>query len=139
MGSDTIVEVGVDPTMKQKIQNLKKEIADLNKDIKAAQPILNSMAQKIASGVKMAPDQIKYVQNLTLENKARAEEVEKALAQLDELENQVERSGNAQVIVTGEVYVGTVIAIGDVSMTVRSNMSYCRFVKLGGEVKMTAI
>ena len=139
MGSDTIVEVGVDPTMKIRIQRLQKRIAELNKDIKSTQPILNTMAQKIASGIKMSPDQIKYVQNLTLENKARTEEVETALDELDELQSQFERSGNAQVIVTGDVYTGTMIAIGDVSMTVRSSMSYCRFIKQGGEVKMTAI
>ncbi|MCL2719169.1 MAG: FapA family protein [Lachnospiraceae bacterium] len=139
MGSDTIVEVGVDPTMKLKIQRLQKQIAELNKDIKAAQPILNTMAQKIATGARMSPDQIKYVQNLTLENKARSDEVETSIAELDELQSQYERSGNAQVIVTGDVYVGTMIAIGDVSMTVRSSMSYCRFIKQGGEVKMTAL
>jgi hypothetical protein len=139
MGSDTVVEVGVDPTMKLRIQRLQKRITDLNKDIKATQPILNTMAQKIAAGVRMSPDQIKYVQNLTLENKARSEEVEASLTELEELQSQYERSGNAQVIVTGDVYAGTLIAIGDVSMTVRSSMSYCRFIKQGGEVKMTAI
>jgi len=139
MGSDTVVEVGVDPTMKMKIQRLQKRITELNKDIKAAKPILNTMAQKIASGVRISPDQIKYVQNLTIENKEKSEELERSLEELDTLQSQFELSGNAQVIVTGDVYAGTLIAIGDVSMTVRSSMSYCRFIKQGGEVKMTAI
>ena len=139
MGSDTVVEVGVDPTMKVRIQKLQKKIAELNKEIKAAGPILSSMAQKIAAGVRMSPDQIKYIQKLNLDNKAHTEEVESSLAELDELQSQYERSGNAQVIVTGDVYGGTLIAIGDVSLTVRSSMSYCRFIKQGGEVKMTAI
>ncbi len=139
MGSNTVVEVGVDPTMKIRIQKLQKRIAELNKDIKAAQPILNSMAQKIAQGVRLQPDQIKYVQNLTIENKQKAEELEASMAELEELQKIFELSGGAQIIVTGEVYVGTQICIGDVSMTVKSSMSYCRFVKHQGEVKMKAI
>ncbi|MCL2254760.1 MAG: FapA family protein [Lachnospiraceae bacterium] len=139
MGSDTVVEVGVDPTMKIRIQKLQKRIAELNKDIKATQLILNTMAQKIASGVRISPDQIKNVQTMTIENKGRSDELDGAIDELELLQKQNERSGNAQVIVTGEVYSGTLIAIGDVSMTVRSSMSYCRFIKQGGEVKMTAI
>jgi uncharacterized protein (DUF342 family) len=139
MGSDTIVEVGVDPTIKINIQRLQKRIMELNKDIKAAQPILNSMAQKIAQGIKMSPDQIKNVQTMTIENKQRNEELEAAVDELEVLQSQMERSGTAQVIVTGEVYGGTMITIGDVSMTVRNTMSYCRFIKQGGDVKMTAI
>ena len=139
MGSDTLVEVGVDPQAKLRIQQLQKRVSELNKEIKAAQPILNSMAQKIAQGVRMSPDQIKNVQQMTLDNKARNDELEASFDEMDALQQKLERSGQAQVIVTGDVYGGTLISIGDVSMTVRQTMSYCRFVKQGGEVKMTAI
>jgi uncharacterized protein (DUF342 family) len=139
MGSDTIVEVGVDPTTKNRINYLQKHINELNKEVKAAQPILHSMAQKIAQGVKLSPDQIKYVQNLSAENKERTATLEAAMDELDALQEKHEKTGAASVIVTGDVYAGTMIVIGDVSMTVQSSMSYCRFIYQGGEVKMTAI
>jgi uncharacterized protein (DUF342 family) len=139
MGSDTIVEVGVDPSTKHRIQHLQKHINELNKEIKAAQPILNSMAQKIAQGVKLSPDQVKYVQSLSAENKERTAELEAAMEELDTLQEKHENIIAASVVVTGDVYAGTMITIGDTSMTVQTSMSYCRFVSRGGEVKMTAI
>jgi uncharacterized protein (DUF342 family) len=139
MGSDTIIEVGADPTTKNRIQELQKHIMELNKSIKAAQPILNSMAQKIAQGIKLSPDQIEYVRNLTVENKKKNAELEDAMDEIDELQEHLERTGTAQVIVTGDVYSGTMIIIGDVSMTVQNSMSYCRFLVQGGDVKMSAL
>jgi uncharacterized protein (DUF342 family) len=139
MGSDTVVEVGADPASKQRIQELQKRIVELNKSIKASQPILNSMAQKIAQGVKLSPDQIEYVRNLSVENKNKNAELESAMDEIDNLQQHLERTGAAQVIVTGDVYSGTMIVIGDLSMTVQTSMSYCRFISQGGEVKMTAI
>ena len=46
---------------------------------------------------------------------------------------------NAKVVVTGVVFPGTKISIGDVSMVVHGEMKYCKFIKLDGDVKMTAI
>lgn len=139
MGSDTLVEVGVDPAMKLTIQRLQKRIAELARERKTVQPVLNAMAQKIAQGVRMQPDQIKYIQNLTIENRQRTEEMEASMEEIERLRQIFEFSADAQVIVTGHVYVGTLISIGDASMTVKSGMSYCRFVKEQGEVRMTAI
>lgn len=139
MGSDTIVEVGVDPTIKLRIQRLQKKITDLSKETKASQAILNTMVQKIAAGVRLQPDQIKYVQNLTVENKQKTAEMDASMSELEELQKTFELSDGAQVVVTGEVHTGTQIYIGDVSMTVKSVISYCRFVKRQGELKMQAI
>ncbi len=139
MGSDTIVEVGVDPTTKLNIQRLQKRVAELSKEIKTAQPILNAAAQKIAQGIRIHPDQIKYIQNLTIENKQRTEELETSLAELEALQKIYEQSAEAQVIVTGDVYAGTQICIGDLSMVVKSSLTYCRFVKQQGEIKAKAI
>ncbi|MDR2547133.1 MAG: FapA family protein [Lachnospiraceae bacterium] len=139
MGADTVVEVGIDPLVKSRAQELQKRITELSKDVKTAQPILNAAAQKIAQGVKLTSDQIKYIQKMTLDSKAWSEELEASMDEYDKLQERLKRSGNAQVVVTGNVYSGTYIAIGDLSMTVWSTVAYCRFVSLGGEVKMTAI
>ncbi len=139
MGSATIVEVGMDPTAKIKIQKLQKRVAELSKDIKNAQPILNAAAQKIAQGVRMHQDQIKYIQNLTIENKQKSAELENAMVELEELQKIYELSAGAQILVTGDVYAGTQICIGDLSMAVKSSLSYCKFVKQQGEIKMMGL
>jgi uncharacterized protein (DUF342 family) len=139
MGSDTVVEVGVDPTIKMRIQRLQKKLGELNKEIRSTQTILSTMVQKIAAGVRLQPDQIKYVQKLTLENKERNLELEATSAELSELQSVYEFSGNAQIVITGEANAGSQLFIGDASMTVKTKTSYCRFVKQQGEIKMKPI
>ena len=58
---------------------------------------------------------------------------------MEELQQVIDSSNNAQVVITGEVYQGTKIIIADVSMIVKNTMPYCRFVKRQGEVQMVNI
>ena len=58
---------------------------------------------------------------------------------LDELQEVLENSKNAAVTVRGDVYAGTRIVIGDVSMVVKGNVSYCKFVRERGDVKMKGL
>ena len=45
-------------------------------------------------------------------------------------------ASEAMVRVKGEVYPGTRICIGDVSMVVSKTTHYCRFIRERGDVKM---
>lgn len=51
MGADTIVEVGADPTIKTRIQDLQKEIAEATRVIRSVQPLLTATQQKLAKKV----------------------------------------------------------------------------------------
>ena len=66
-------------------------------------------------------------------------ELEKASKELETLQEFMDEQSQAQVMVKGEVFPGVKVAIGDVSMVVQSNMEYCRFVRVRGDVKMVGI
>ncbi len=139
MGADTIVEVGADPKIKSRMQELQKEIADINKVIVSVQPMLTSSQQKLAKGVKLSPDQIKYLKSLIALDQQKRKEIEEKTAELDEIQDSLSHLTGAQIIVTGTVFPGTKICIGDVSMIVQGETQYCRFIKADGDVKMTAL
>ena len=139
MGADTIVEIGVDPNIKERYQKDQKEVVELQKTIAAAKPIMEATAVKLATGVRVAPEQIKYVQKLAIENTKQKKRIEELLEDMAELQKVLDSITNAQVIINGEVYSGTKIVIGDTSMVVQETMKYCRFVRQGGAVKMVAI
>ncbi|MBR6771657.1 MAG: DUF342 domain-containing protein [Lachnospiraceae bacterium] len=139
MGADTIVEVGVDPTLKFKIQDLNTEIAEANKVVKSVQPILDATQQKLAKGIKLSPDQIQYMKSLIVLSKVKTREVEEKTEELERIQESFGSIVNASVVVTGVVFPGTKIGIGDVSMIVQKEAQYCRFIKSEGDVKLTAI
>lgn len=139
MGADTIVEVGIDAATKQQMAALQKEIMEINKAQATIKPVLDGVKQKLAAGVKLAPDQLSQVQKLALQSKAYAERLEVCINELSKFQDSFDEDTNGQVIVTGDVYPGTKICIGDVSMVVKNGMKYCRFIKEAGDVKMAAI
>lgn len=139
MGADTIVEVGADPTVKMHIQDLQKEIAEASKVVKSVQPLLTATQQKLAKGIKLSPEQIQYMKSLIALSQVKAKEIEDKTEEVDKIQDSLGNTTGAQVIVTGVVFPGTRICIGDLSMVVHNEMQYCRFIKADGDVKMTAI
>ena len=47
----------------------------------------------------------------------------------------LEGGETARVEVSGVAFAGVRICISDVSMTIKSNMPYCKFIRQDGEVK----
>ena len=139
MGADTVVEIGADPSVKKKVQDLQLEIQESNKAIKMAYPVLQSASEKLAAGGSLPEDQYTYIRGVYQLYQMKREEVKKASKRLDELQCLLENTKNAAVKVSGDVYAGTRIVIGDVSMVVKEKLSYCRFVKDRGDVRMKAL
>ena len=133
------MKIGADPTLKSKIQSLQKEIAEAARVVKSVKPLLDATQQKMAKGIKLAPDQVQYMKSLIALSQLKKKEVEDKTTEMENMQDSLGSLTNAQVVVTGVVFPGTKIAIGDSSMVVQSEMQYCRFIRTGGEVKMTAI
>lgn len=139
MGADTVVEVGADPSIKRKIQELQTELQENKKVMDQAHPVLTSATEKIKNGTPIPPEQFDYIKNLYTLYNMKKRENKKAGRMLDELQEVLENSKNAAVTVRGDVYAGTRIVIGDVSMVVKGNVSYCKFVRERGDVKMKGL
>lgn len=138
LGASTIVEVGAPPEVKNRLQEIQKQIAEIHKTLKSVQPILDSYEQKKAAGAPIEPEKLKYILSLRQVHTQKTQELEKSTEELAKLQDLIENKNNAQVAVSGDVYPGTKIVISEVSMVVQSQMKYCRFVKKYGDVKMIA-
>lgn len=139
MGADTVVEVGADTSVKRRIQDLQVELQENKKIMNQAFPILTSATEKVKNGTPIPPEQLAYIKNLYTLYHMKKRENKKTAKVLDELQEILENSQNASVTVHGDVHAGTRIVIGDVSMVVKGKVSYCRFVRDRGDVKMKSL
>lgn len=139
MGAPTTIEVGIDPSVKLRYQELQKQVREIQQTLKQIQPLITSMTQKLQQGIKITPEQLKNLQSLAISSKQKQEELDVCMKEINQLEEILEASTYAQVIVTGEVFPGTKIGVSDVSMIVKTNMKHCRFIKSKGDVLMTSI
>lgn len=139
MGADTLVEVGVDPNIKRRIQDIQKAMAENKKEMDAMAPVLLGMAQKMTQGVNMKQEQLKSTQRMMQKNKQMKQKQEAYMDEIDSLQKLLSESDLAKIEVSGEVFSGTRISIGDASMVVKNSMSHCKFRKSRGEIEMTGL
>ncbi len=139
MGSQTVIEVGSNPDLKKEYTQTQKDISDIVKAIRDAQPIIQNFMEKKAKGVRMTADQLAYVKQTATNLESNKVLLTEKNARMQELSKIFDPDKKSEVIVTGEVYPGTTIIIGDLSMNVKDSYKYCRFIRQGGDVKMAPL
>lgn len=139
MGADTIVEVGGVQELQQQMKQLQQQMLECKRVLDSMKPVLSMMAQKLSQGTKFKPEQIRNIREMVDADKKKKQELQDCLKKMDELQALLNKSDKARVEVTDRVYPGTKICVADVSMTIKDNLHYCRFIKSQGEVKVAAL
>ncbi len=139
MGADTIVEIGVDPALKERYKALDSAVRDAKKILDSIRPVIKATGERLKAGAQLKPSQVLYFKQLALTSKQKQEQLQLDQTELESLEALMRANTRAEVTVSGEVYAGTKIVISDVSMIVKESMKYCRFVQGEGEVKMISM
>ena len=139
MGSDTMVQLGIDPAMKQRLDFLNKELEQIGKSLAQILPVIDAFKQKIAKGVKMTPDALKNIKSMSEAASNLLKQREEFSTELDEIKESLLSECAAQVVIKDTVYAGTRIMINDIQMTLKSDFRYCRFVKDHGDIKMMSL
>lgn len=139
MGADTIVEVGVDPGLKNKFQQYQKDVVDARCELDKIEGIISGAKKRLVTHAPITEEQARFIATSILRKADLIREITTKEEKLEDMQELMEGKKVAQVIVTGEVFPGTKICISEVSMVVKSLCQYCRFVKVRGDVKMEAI
>jgi len=139
MGSNTVLQVGVDPQARGRYDELRKAIEDAEKTVKNAETILFNFREKLKKGITFNEGQLQYVNSLSGMAEGKKAELAELNTRLEELEEEMKFRENAEVIVNDAIYPGTTIMIGDISRTFQGSYHYCRFIREKGEVCMAPL
>lgn len=137
MGGDTIVDVGVDPRLKLKAQELESEIKVVKEKIEKVMPVLATFTKKIKEKAALTADQIRYFKQLSTEYTHAKEAFEKLNAEYDQVVCEIDaQPADSYVAVSGNVYPGTMITINDVQKRITSVCTHSKFVADGADVRI---
>ncbi|MCR5846531.1 MAG: FapA family protein [Lachnospiraceae bacterium] len=139
MGSDTVVQLGIDPQMKERMDFLNKEIENANKNLAQILPVLDAFKQKLAKGVKIPPETVKNIKDMSEVASKLMTSREEYTDELDEIKDTLMTESKSQVIVKNVIYAGTRICINDLQMTVKSDCRFCKFFKDKGDIRMSSL
>lgn len=139
MGASTIVEVGANPKLKELYQQLQKNVAENQKIIRSTDSIIASYSEKRAKGVQLKQEQMEYLKSVILLGNNKKKELQNDQDKIEEIQEKLSIQNDAFVEVRGQVFPGTKIIIGELSMVVQSTNHFCKFEKVRGNVKCVGL
>ena len=139
LGANTVVEIGINPETKRRFHDLEEQVKQDEKTIRSAQPVLDAAKAKILSGVKLPPEQVKNIQELSTVVTLKKKGIDLAKKEMAQLQEIMSVSQDAQIIVRDKVYPGTKVVISDVSRIIKTQAQYCRFIKSQGDVTIVGM
>lgn len=139
LGANTVVEIGINPETKRRFHELEDMVKQDTKMIASAQPVLDAAKAKILSGIKLPPEQVKHIQELSTTVTLKKKGIEAANKEMAQLQELMSISSEAQIVVRDRVYPGTKIVISDVSRIIKTQAQYCRFIKSQGDVTIVGM
>lgn len=135
MGTETILEVGVDPLVKEKYQTLQNEIREAERVLATSKPVLTAFGKKMGLGEKFTKEQLLKVQELQKVVSENEQKITNNVTEMEAMEELIKAETNAYIKARGNVYPGVKIMISDSALFVRENLGFCKFVREKGEIK----
>ena len=138
MGADTAVEVGIDPAVKGRFQEVQKEILSIKKKMNEIQPILTSATQKLKQGGRFNPQQLQYIQTLTKAVKQMQVDLKNYAIEYEELDKVIENKEDAYVSIRKGGYPGVKVSISNATLVLKTEVQFCRLVNDKGEIRVAS-
>ena len=82
---------------------------------------------------------MKNIQDLSNVVTLKKKGIDAAVKEMEQLEELMSVSSEAQIVVKDKVYPGTKIVISDVSRIMKTQAQYCRFIKSKGDVTIVGM
>lgn len=134
MGTITRIEVGVEPEVKERYEELQKKILQTSKEMEKMKPILVNYREKVANKEKINSEMMAQVQVIAKNYKEQQETLNEMREEFVQIHEQIQQSTSARVKVKGSIYQGVSIVISDVSLNIKGTTCCSKFVKEQGEV-----
>ena len=130
----TVIEIGMDPQKKERYLELEHLINQVTRENEQMSPVVANYKQQIKEGIELDAKNGEYY--LKLKKKVRDNKIilEKSMEEYRDLQEQMQNSRYARIDVRRDLYPGTKIVCGELSMTMKTKRSHCYLEKKNGEI-----
>ncbi|MDP4182052.1 MAG: FapA family protein, partial [Bacillota bacterium] len=137
MATVTELEVGVDPTLRERYKALKEEVVNVESDLKKSEQAI-AILKKLESAGALTPEKqeilVKSIRTkVYLSN--RMEEIKVEIAHLDE---HLQQESTGKIKASSIINIGTKVAIGTCVMYIKENLQHCTLYRDGADIRVGA-
>lgn len=137
-GSETILEVGVDPKSKERLSELEEEKAVLTKQLEEVVLNMQTIEKLHKARKKLTQDKVKVYNEQKQKRVAITADMRKIQREIDEIQGYLsELKTSGRISASGTVFAGVKINVRDASLNVKNEFKAVTFIWEAGVVKVT--
>jgi hypothetical protein len=139
MGTSTVVEVMSDVEQVKMLNDTKEKIRETEEALVKMDKVLVAIKKALKTGKPLTPQQTQYLKLAAVSKPKLKREVTSMEARCEDLQKTIETNRKACVRVEKSVNPGVKIVIKEMSKIINDNVSSCRFILEGADVKAVGI
>lgn len=138
MSTATAVEVGIDPHLRERLKFLKSDIGKMEEGlIKSNQAIV--LLNKIKSMGDLTSEKQEYLAKSTRSKFFYENKLMEYKKEIADIEEKLQQSANGKIKVSGSVYPGVRVAIGNATLYIKEETQYCAMYSDGADIRFGVI
>lgn len=134
MGTSTDISIGVDPNVKNRLNELTAIIKKTNEDKTKMNQVVTLLKKKLEVEGKLEPAKMEMLQKSLKGMIVLDTELKSATEEYRDLQSRLTEDGDARVKVSRSIYPGVKLTFGSTSMFIKDRNDYCQYVKRGADI-----
>lgn len=138
MGTQTKIEIGIEPGRMEKYYDYEKEIALKNEEIERMKQTLAVFQKRIMNREKLAPDKMRQIQETNELYKSYCDDIEKCKKKMADIVEELEICKNGRIYISGSTYSGVTITIASVRKKIDDEAIHTCYIKDGADIRLAS-
>lgn len=134
LATSTEIEVGVSPDLREKFITLKKEISNIENDLRKAEQVI-SILNKLSGSNMLTGDKAELLEKTKNTREYYIQKLSELKEEYKVIEGLLYEKVDGKVKCYGVIYPATKITIGEASLIVKEDMNFCIVYKDGMDIK----
>ena len=139
MGTNTVLEVGIDPKVLDEFKELEKQIATLKAEREKVNQAIALIRKRLHTGANISYDKLSSLKQVTQTSIQLNTQIAEATQRYDVLKLDVEGNAAGMIKVQDTVYPGTKIIISNVVYYVRDALQHTKFIRDRADIKLVPL
>lgn len=139
MGTSTKIEIISDKELIIEANDLKDKIDEAEEMLQKIETVVHNVKYQLSAGQEVAPEQMDYLKKATVEKPTLVKNIRLMKERRESLLTRIEKNRNACIRVEGIVYSGIDITVKEVRKIQHEQVSHCKFIREGADVKMLGL
>lgn len=135
MSTPTDIEVGVDPSLKERYKEIRDENERIKEDLKKADQAITILKRYQEAG-KLTPAKHELLGKSIRTKLFYTNKIGQLKEEIAHIEVKLQEEASGKIKVYGYIYPGTTVSIGTSSLNVKDNLQYCTLYRDGVDIRV---